>query len=586
MNLFDLVATLSLDTSQYEKGLSGASGKAQSFASGVGKAMKGGLAVAGAMATAVTGLSVAFTKGAVSTAQYGDNVDKMSQKIGISAESYQKWDYVMQRAGTSVDSLKMGMKTLSQQAEKNSSAFQKLGISEQEVANLSQEELLEKTIKGLSEMEEGTERATLASKLLGRAGVDLAPLLNEGSDAIAEQMEIAEKYGMVMPEEAVKASASFQDSMTTMQMTLGGLKNRLMGEFLPSLTKVTDGLALVFTGDMSGADQIVEGVKGVIEGIKGKLPEIMQLGGTIVKGLASALLESAPILFSEGAKLITDLIGEFVKALPDIITVGTDIITSVIDGITEAIPDLIEQVPYILTSLILAIAENLPKIIESGGDLILALVDGVITAIPILVKEAPTIISAIINGLVASFGEIVEAGGDIISSLGEGISDMWEWLKTTVGDFASKIPGYISDAITGLADIGLDIVEGIWNGISGGIGWIKQKISGWVDDVMGFLKGLFGISSPSKWARDVIGGNIVKGLVLGIENGENAVQRSFDSILPEYNADNYSMQFSDPDAYGTRGVSMVNYITVDGADNPEDFADRFIRKLRMDMRTV
>ena len=36
---------------------------------------------------------------------------------------------------------KMGMKTLSQQAEKNSDAFQKLGISEEQVANLSKEDL-------------------------------------------------------------------------------------------------------------------------------------------------------------------------------------------------------------------------------------------------------------------------------------------------------------------------------------------------------------------------------------------------------------------------------------------------------------
>ena len=591
MNLFDLVATLSLDTSQYEKGLEGASGTAGKFAQGFGKAMKVGVGVATGVATAVTGLSVAFTKSAKKTAEYGDNIDKMSQKLGLSAEAYQKWDYVIELSGANIDSMATGLKTLTNKlesarngGEKSQKAFEKLGLSMDDLEGASREEVFEKTIKAFQGMEDSAERASLANQLFGRSGQELTPLFNQTAESTDELMEKAEKYGMVMSEDAVKASAEFQDSLTTLGNTATGLKNRLMGEFLPSLTKVTDGLALVFTGDMSGADQIVEGITETIEGIKQKLPEIMQLGGTIVKGLASALLESAPVLFSEGAKLITDLVSEFIKALPEVVSVGTDILTSVIDGITEAIPDLIEAVPEIITSLIIAITTNLPKIIESGGDLIVALVKGIIKAIPVLVKEAPTIIKSIVDGIISAIGAINEVGGEIITALGDGISGMWEWLKQKVTEFASKIPSYISDAITGLADIGLDIVEGIWNGISGGIGWIKQKISGWVGDVMGFIKGLFGISSPSKWARDVIGGNIVKGLMMGIENGEDAVQRSFNSLLPDYDGD-YTTTVS-PIGNTAGGVSIVNYITVDGAENPEDFTDRFVRRLRMDMRTV
>ena len=583
MNLFDLVATLSLDTSQYEKELEGAGGKAQKFAQGAGKAVKVASAVVAGVATAVTGLGVAFTKNATEVAQYGDNIDKMSQKIGISAESYQKWDYVMKRAGTSVDSLKMGMKTLSQQAEKNASEFQKLGISEEEVASLSQEELFEKTIKGLSEMESGTERATMATKLLGRAGVDLAPLLNEGSDAIEEQMELAEKYGMVMPESAVKASAGFNDSITTMQMTLQGLKNRLMGEFLPSLTEVTDGLALIFTGDIKGADKVVDGINGVIDGIKQKIPAIMEMGGKIVSGLASAIAKSAPLIFSEGAKLVTNLVSKLVTSLPEIVSVGTDIITSVIDGITESIPDLIEQAPQIILSLVTSLATNLPKIIESGGKIILAIVQGLIKAIPQLIKAVPTIINSFINGIIGMKNAVIKSGGDIIKALGDGISKAWNWFKSIVSNFASKIPSYIKSAIAGIASIGSNIVTGIWNGISNKVQWLKSMISGWVGNVKDFLKSLFGISSPSKWARDIIGGNIVKGLALGLENGEDLIQKSFNALMPDYDG-NYTVNVDRPAS--ANGVSIVNYITVDGADNPEDFTDRFVRRLRMDMRTV
>lgn len=584
MNLFDLVATLTLDATSYEQGLTDAEKKGKSFGERASGFLKGGVAVVTGMTTAVAGLSAAFVSGANKTAQYGDNVDKMSQKIGISAEAYQKWDYVMQRAGTSVDNLKMGMKTLSQQAEQNSEDFQKLGISQEEVANLSQEELFEKTIKGLANMEEGTERAVLASKLLGRAGVDLGPLLNEGSEAIEEQMEIAEKYGMVMPESAIKASAAFEDSMTTMHMTMDGLKNRLMGDFLPSLTQVTDGLALVFTGDMSGADKIIEGVNGVIDGINQKLPKVMELGGKIVSGLAQAILQSAPQLFSEGTKLISDLIGKFVEKLPEIVSIGTDIIISVIDGLTESLPDLIDKIPQIIVSLVTALTENLPKIVESGGKILVSLVNGLITALPELIKQAPYIISQFVQAVISMLGSVLNAGSQIVSKLSEGVSNMWGTFKAKVADFVSQIPQTIKDGIAGMVSIGADIVRGLWYGISGNLQWIKNLISGWIGNVKSFIKSLFGISSPSKWARDVIGDNIVKGLAIGIENGEDTVQSAFDSILPDYDGD-YTTNLDRPSATAN-GVSIVNYITVDGAENPEDFAERFVRQLKLDMRTV
>lgn len=584
MNLFDLVATLSLDSSKYEQGLGDAEENAKSFGSRLSGFLKGGVAVFAGLTTAVAGLSTAFVAGANKTAQYGDNVDKMSQKIGISAEAYQKWDYVMQRAGTSVDNLKMGMKTLSQQAEQNSEDFQKLGISQEEVANLSQEELFEKTIKGLANMEEGTERAVIASKLLGRAGVDLGPLLNEGSEAIEEQMEIAEKYGMVMPESAVKASAAFEDSMTTMRMTMDGLKNRLMGDFLPSLTQVTDGLALVFTGDMSGADKIIEGVNGIIDGINQKLPKIMELGGKIVSGLAQAILQNAPELFTEGTKLISDLIGKFVEKLPDIVSIGTDIIVSVIDGLSESLPDLIDKIPQIIVSLVTALTENLPKIVESGGALIVSLVGGIINALPELLKQAPKIISQFVQGIIGMGREVLNSGGQIVEKLHEGISSMWDWFKDKVKEFAQAIPEKIKEVISDVSNIGANIVSGLWEGISDKARWLKDMISGWIGDVKSFLKSLFGISSPSKWARDIIGGNIVKGLAQGLENGENLIQSSFDSLLPEYDG-NYALNVDRPSA-SANGVSIVNYITVDGAENPEDFAERFVRQLKLDMRTV
>ena len=44
-------------------------------------------------------------------ADYGDHIDKMSQKMGLTAEAYQEWEAVMQHSGTSMDTMKASMKS-------------------------------------------------------------------------------------------------------------------------------------------------------------------------------------------------------------------------------------------------------------------------------------------------------------------------------------------------------------------------------------------------------------------------------------------------------------------------------------------
>lgn len=77
-------------TDQAEKSL----GKFQSALGGIGNVAgtvgKGvGIAV-GAMATGITASATATIKAAKETAAYGDTIDKMSQKMGMSAEGYQE----------------------------------------------------------------------------------------------------------------------------------------------------------------------------------------------------------------------------------------------------------------------------------------------------------------------------------------------------------------------------------------------------------------------------------------------------------------------------------------------------------------
>ncbi len=323
----------------FTKGFGGKLAKGAAIA---GAALAGGLAIGGA----------ALKKGIKETAAYGDNVDKMSQKIGFSAEEYQKWDYVLQRAGTDIGKMAPVMKTLSSAAANNSEAFQKLGISQEQVANMSQGELFSKTIEQLSQMEDKTQRTALASQLLGRGATELGPLLNGGTEAIKEQMDIAEKYGMVMSDSAVKASADFTDSVTTMQMTMTGLKNRMMSEFLPAATKVTDGLAKMFTGDMSGLDDIVAGIEGIASKVAEIAPKLLKAGADLIGQLISGLMSKSGDIGEKAGELATTLVTKLVEKAPAILSAGLKLIIGLAKGIISGMPRVVSAIARIGASIV------------------------------------------------------------------------------------------------------------------------------------------------------------------------------------------------------------------------------------------
>lgn len=573
MDLFDLVAKLTLDTSEYEKGISGSKSSAEDFgntlsttgakADGwgarIGKAAKIGAIAVTAVTTAVIGFGVALTKSVKSVAEYGDNVDKMSQKIGISAEAYQKWDYVMQRAGTNVDNLKMGMKTLSQQAEKGSAAFEKLGISQEEVAELSQEDLFEKTIKGLADMEAGTERTVLATELLGRAGADLAPLLNQGSEAIEEQMEIAEKYGMIMPDSAVKASAAFQDSVTTMQMTLTGLKNRMIGEFLPAFTQVTDGLALLFTGDMSGIDDIEAGIDGIMESLNNVMPKVMEAGGAILETLASSIVENLPQMATVGVDIILSIVESITNNIPQIMESAVSIIMALVTGISQALPTLIPAIVQAIITMVTTLIENVDMLVDAAIALVEGLAKGIINALPILIKNAPKIIVELVSALIKGAGKLLSAGITLMGKLASGIAKGFASIPGKVIGLAKKIPTAIKNGVGSLVSIGKNIVQGLWDGLKAkwesAVNWLKEKAA----NLPKAVKKVLGISSPSKVFMEV-GKWIPEGLALGMEQNLKSVEDAADA-MSDATAITVSSDYAGTQSAGAGAIEINIYPT-------------------------
>lgn len=555
--VFTLFARLGIKDDEFNNGIKNASKKGKGLSDGLKKTFKIGAAAIGVATGAVVGLSKAFVSGAKETADYGDKVDKMSQKIGISAEAYQKWDYVMKRAGGNVDSLKMGMKTLSQQAEKNSDAFQKLGISQEEVATLSKEDLFNKTVQGLSQMKDSTERTALATQLLGRAGADMGPLLNQGSDAIKEQMEIAEKYGMVMSDKAVKASADWNDSLTTLSMTTKGLKNRLMGEFLPSLTEVTNGLSAIFAGDYDkGIEEIAKGVENLTSKFTEIMPKVLEIGGEIVLNLATAIVNNLPQLLNTGFEVVMKLAEGIIQQLPTILQTGIQIILSLSQSLVNALPELIPAITAVIIEIATMLSDpnTLMQLLDASVAIMLALMDGLIEAIPKLIEAAPKIVINLVKAIIKAAPRLLKAGGKIMEKLAQGIRNSVKKIGEAASKIVKKIKDKLKEPIDKAKKWGSDIIDNFISGITTMWKNLKSKVTSIAD----FFKNILGHSTPKegpmahddRWMPDFMD-NLISGIDKKMPELEMAVNGIAGTMAGDYGYDEYG--------YATEGEDVQRF---------------------------
>lgn len=129
--------------------------------------------------------------------------------------------------------------------------------------------------------------------------------------------------------------------------------------------------------------------------------------------------------------------------------------------------------------------------------------------------------SGIWSKITGVFSSVGSWFGNIFRTAWSGITNAFSNVSGFFSDVWSKIKSVFS--IDGMLSIGKNLVTGLWNGISNSFTWIKNKISGWVGNVMDFIKGLFGIHSPSSVMRDEVGKMLGLGMAEGIENSRNAV---------------------------------------------------------------
>lgn len=213
-----------------------------------GKAAAAGIAAVGAAAAAVGTAILAVTK---SYANSGDELAKMSVRTGESVEQLSALREIGKLADVEMQSLQKAYKELSvkafeasQGSREQKETFELLNIAVKDSRGELRPagDLMLEVADRISTMTNMTERATIINRLFGKAGLDLLPMLEQGSAAMRAQAKEVEQLGVMWSTKAAKAAELFNDNLTRLGIIAEGVRNIIGEAFLPVLNDLVEGV--------------------------------------------------------------------------------------------------------------------------------------------------------------------------------------------------------------------------------------------------------------------------------------------------------------------------------------------------------
>ena len=302
---------LSADMAAASKLITGELAKVEKSSASIdlSKVFKEGLAAATAFAGGVGVVATAATKLALSSVKTGDEINRMSQAFGISAEELSGLKMAAEDVDVRFGQVQVGLKTLANQAadaaagnEAAARTFEALGIAVTDAnGNLRPTgDLLADVADKMAAMQDGAGKTAIATQLLGRSGQDLIPVLNGGSAALRQAAEEAKGLGVAFDTEAAAAAAALDDQLDKLGHQIGGVANEIGQSLMPIVSDVVREVSGWIDQNRTligqSVEQWVTGVKVVIEGM---IP--------IVRGAARAFNDLGEAIF--GATSATGIAG-------------------------------------------------------------------------------------------------------------------------------------------------------------------------------------------------------------------------------------------------------------------------------------
>ena len=552
LNLFDLFAKISLDTSEYDSGVKDVTKSGSSLAS----KLKSGFATAGKVAAAGIGAVTAAAGAAVG---------------GLLAleQSTEEYRIAMGRLNTAFESAGYGADAANQaysefygilgdtdRATEASQLLAKLADNEEDLAEWTNiaagvngtfgDSLpIESLIEAANETARtGTVVGTLADALnwAGTVGEDEfnAMLASCSSESERNQLIMETLAGtydeaanaFYRNNEALVASREAQVQMdevlSTLGQTVASVKNQLTAEFIPAIAQVATAFNDMLSGAEGADEAFATAVQGLVQKAVEQLPAFLNMGVQILSSLASGIVQSIPTLVSAVPQIITEIGAALTELLPQVLDMGVQLLDQLTSGIESGLPDMVSRIPQIVTEFLDYLTGELPVILDKGVEILNNLVNGIIETIPEMVTALPQIITAFTKFVADNLPKIIAAGIDILLNLISGILSAIPDLVSSLPQIMGAISEGIRNLMGGIVDVGKEIVRGIWDGITSMASWITEKVTGFFSGIVDGVKGFLGIASPSKTFAE-IGGYMAEGLGKGWDSEYDRIKRDIES---------------------------------------------------------
>lgn len=186
---------------------------------------------------------------AIKVSKLGKELYTNAQQAGFSAQGYQEWAYVLEKAGVEAQELREIMKTLTESQvdvidgnEDMIKAYAQLGMSVEDVKSMNQEELWNATIKALQNIENTTERTSIAYKIFAEDTSKLTSVLNLSNAQTQQLISTYNQLGGAMSKELIHNSNVLQGSLLNLRVAWEGLKNTLAQYVIPVVIVVVEWL--------------------------------------------------------------------------------------------------------------------------------------------------------------------------------------------------------------------------------------------------------------------------------------------------------------------------------------------------------
>ncbi len=338
-------------------------------------------------------------------AEFGDSLEKMSRRTGVSAEALSEIGYAAQQSGTDLEDVETGLRRMQRtvvEAGAGSTgaaeALAKLGLSAEQLRQLSPEDQFSEIAKRLNGITDPTERAAAAMNVFGKTGTRLLPMVGD-LDALREE---AKRLGITMSTDDARAAAELHEAMSKIKSVLRSVAAAIGSALAPLLKEWATWIT-----------NIVVGTKKWLKENRGLIISALKIG-VVILGVGVALVALGAVISG---------IGTIVGVVSSIITGGVALITGTI-------------------STAIAIIGGIGTAFSAIASVVGAAVGFILTPV-----------GALIVGLVALAGYLIYArgvGGKVVDYLGARFNDLKDaalQVFAEIRDFALQSFQGIKDAL-------------------------------------------------------------------------------------------------------------------------------------------